>query len=438
MNERNIKIIGAGLAGSEAAWYLARRGAKVLLYEMRPHKTTPAHKSGNFAELVCSNSLRSDSELSGPGILKREMRLMSSITMEAAETNSVPAGQSLAVDREKFSSYITDKLTGHENITIIREEISEIPEPPVILATGPLTSEPLIKALQELIGDNFLYFYDAIAPIVDAESIDMSKAFWANRYGKGDSDDYLNCPMTEEEYRVFIRELLKAEKVPYHDFESAKHFEGCLPIEAMAERGPEVLAHGPMKPVGLVDPRTGKRPYAVVQLRKENREGTAFNIVGFQTKLTYREQERIFRLIPCLRKAEFLRFGSMHRNTYVNAPRVLDRYLRIKGSEGIFLAGQITGVEGYIESATTGIIAGYYSFKLIEEKREPLIPPGTTATGALLKYLRTPRDDFQPSNINFSLFDPLPRRIRNKKKRKEEISRRALNDFKEWLQRSDF
>ncbi len=438
MNERNIKIIGAGLAGSEAAWYLARRGAKVLLYEMRPHKTTPAHKSGNFAELVCSNSLRSDSELSGPGILKREMRLMSSITMEAAETNSVPAGQSLAVDREKFSSYITDKLTGHENITIIREEVSEIPEPPVILATGPLTSEPLINALQELIGDNFLYFYDAIAPIVDAESIDMSKAFWANRYGKGDSDDYLNCPMTEEEYRVFIRELLKAEKVPYHDFESAKHFEGCLPIEAMAERGPEVLAHGPMKPVGLVDPRTGKRPYAVVQLRKENREGTAFNIVGFQTKLTYREQERIFRLIPCLRKAEFLRFGSMHRNTYVNAPRVLDRYLRIKGSEGIFLAGQITGVEGYIESATTGIIAGYYSFKLIEEKREPLIPPGTTATGALLKYLRTPRDDFQPSNINFSLFDPLPRRIKNKKKRKEEISRRALNDFKEWLQRSDF
>ena len=437
MNKTTVKIIGAGLAGSEATWYLAQRGIKVILYEMRPEKLTPAHKTGYFSELVCSNSFRSDSEISAPGILKREMRMMHSITMEAAEKFRVPAGQSLAVDREKFSSYITEKISAFENVEVIREEVTEIPDPPVIIATGPLTSDNLINALKPLIGENFLYFYDAIAPIVDADSIDMSRAFWANRYDKGDTSDYLNCPMTEEEYKKFVEELLKAEKVPYHEFESAKHFEGCLPIEEMAARGVDVLAHGPMKPVGLIDPKTGKRPYAVVQLRKENREGTAFNLVGFQTKLTYREQERVFRLIPCLKNAEFLRFGSMHRNTYINAPEVLDKFLRIKNTD-IMLAGQITGVEGYIESATTGIIAGYYTAKLYFKNSEPLIPPSTTATGALLAHLRRKQPDFQPSNINFSLFDPLPGRIKNKKKKRELYSQRALKDFKRWLELSDF
>ena len=432
-----VKIIGAGLAGSEAAWYLAKKGISVILYEMRPHKFTPAHKTGYFAELVCSNSFRSDDETSGPGILKREMRMMQSIVMEAGDKLRVPAGQSLAVDREKFSKYITEKLQNMDNVKIMREEVTRIPDPPVIIATGPLTSDSLIEELKKIIGENFLYFYDAIAPIVDADSVDMSKAFWANRYNKGESEDYLNCPLSEEEYSQFVKALLEAEKVPYHDFEKGKHFEGCLPIEEMAERGTDVLAHGPMKPVGLIDPRTGKRPYAVVQLRKENSEGTAFNIVGFQTKLTYTEQDRVFRLIPCLKNAEFLRYGSMHRNTYINAPEVLDNFLRIKNTD-ITLAGQITGVEGYIESATTGIIAGYYLKKLYFENIAPLIPPPTTATGALLSHLRKKQPDFQPSNINFSLFEPLPIRIKNKKKKRELYSRRAFEDFKKWLKESSF
>ncbi len=432
-----VKIIGAGLAGSEAAWYLARKGISVELYEMRPGKLTPAHKTGYFSELVCSNSFRSDSETSAPGILKREMRMMNSIVMEAGDRYRVPAGQSLAVDREKFSKYITEKLSSMPEIKIIKTEVTEIPSPPVIIATGPLTSEPLVEELKKIIGEKFIYFYDAIAPIVDADTVDMSRAFWASRYNKGEGADYINCPLTEEEYKNFVRELMKAEKFPYHEFEKGKHFEGCLPIEEMAERGIDVLAHGPMKPVGLVDPRTGKRPYAVVQLRKENREGTAFNIVGFQTKLTYPEQKRVFRMIPCLKNAEFLRYGSMHRNTYINAPEVLDQFLRIKGTE-IMLAGQITGVEGYIESATTGIMAGYFVRKLHFEGKEPLIPPDTTATGALLSHLRKKSENFQPSNINFGLFAPLPRRVKNKLKKKQLYSERALKDFRKWLNKSGF
>ena len=437
MKFNEINIIGAGLAGSEAAWYLAKKGIPVILYEMRPLKTTPAHKTEYLAELVCSNSFRSDSEISAPGILKREMRMMNSIVMEAADRYKVPAGQSLAVDREKYSREITEKLSSLKNVRIVREEVTKVPDPPVIIATGPLTSDALVKEIGKLISDEFLYFYDAIAPIVEAESIDWKRTFWGSRYGKGGEKDYLNCPMTEDEYKKFVRELIKAEKVPYHDFEKRKHFEGCLPIEEMAERGIEVLSHGPMKPVGLTDPETGKRPYAVVQLRRENKEGTAFNLVGFQTKLTYREQERIFRMIPCLNHAEFLRYGSMHRNTYINAPLILDTFLRIKNSD-IFLAGQITGVEGYIESATTGIISGYYLKQLYVDNKIPLVLPDTTATGALLKHLRSPTPNFQPSNINFSLFAPLEKKIKNKKKKREELSKRALVKFKKWLTDSDF
>jgi len=433
-----INIVGGGLAGAEASWFLSKRGWTVNLYEMRPKITTPAHKTEFLAELVCSNSLRSSELSSGPGLLKREMRLLNSIIMEAADKSKVPAGGALAVNRDFFSRYITDKLKESENINIINEEYSKIDNSLTIITTGPLTSENMLTELANYTGSEFLYFYDSIAPIVDKESIDFNRAFWGNRYQKGDGEDYLNCPMTKTEYYNFINELVNGEKVPYHEFEEKKHFEGCLPIEEMAERGKDTLSFGPMKPVGLNDPANlDTPPFAVVQLRRENINGTAFNLVGFQTKLTYKEQERIFRMIPCLKNATFLRYGSMHRNSFVNAPKVLDKYLRLKNNKNTFLAGQITGVEGYIESAATGILAGIIVDSLYSRNIDPNLPPDTTAIKSLLNYLSVENKNFQPSNINFSLFPQLKNRVKGKKNKREAYSKRAVNDFDNWLE-NDF
>jgi len=401
MKERVI-VIGGGLAGSEAAWRLANEGHKVILYEMRPKKLTPAHKTGNLAELVCSNTLGGLELTTGAGLLKAEMKMLGSLVIEAASVSRVPAGGALGVDRKIFSEYITEKIENHPNITVIREEIKEIPEDDiVIIATGPLTSEALSEKIKELVGYDTLYFYDAIAPIVDAESVDFSKGFWGSRYGKG-GDDYFNCVLSEEEYKVFYEELLKAEKVQPKDFEKAVHFEGCLPIEEMAQRGYKTLLYGPMRPVGLIDPRTGKEPFAVVQLRKENKEGTLLSLVGFQTKLTYKEQKRVFRLIPCLKNALFVRLGSMHRNTFIQSNKVLTQFLNLRKKENIFFAGQITGVEGYVASSATGILAGINAGRLV--RGEKLIQvPEETMLGALVKYITTKEGELQPMNPVFGL-----------------------------------
>jgi len=427
-----VVVIGAGLAGSEASWQIAQRGVKVILYEMRPFKMTPAHKTDKFAELVCSNSLRSKELHKAVGLLKEELKMLKSLIMESAINCEIEGGKALVVDRECFANYITQKIFNHPLIEIKREEVTEIPKDKiVIVATGPLTSESLAKNLAELIEIPYLHFYDAISPIVYADSINWEKVFVANRYGEGEGS-YVNCPLTKEEYEKFVEELLKAEKVPLHPFEDPKYFEGCLPIEVMAERGKDTLRYGPMKPTGLIDPKTGKEPYAVVQLRPENKEKTLYNMVGFQTKLKYQEQIRIFRMIPGLEKAEFARLGSIHRNTFVNAPLVLEPTLQLKKFPNIFLAGQITGVEGYVESTAMGLIAGINAERLAKGK--PLIiPPKETAIGALINYLQTANPKyFQPMNINWGLFPPLEEKI-PKKLRYFKLAERALKALQNWI-----
>jgi len=433
-----IVVVGGGLAGSEAAWQAAERGAYVRLYEMRPVTPTPAHKTDRLAELVCSNSLKSDSPEDCHGLLKRELTAYGSVVMAAARTHAVPAGSALAVDREAFAAEITERLTWHPRISIVREEIKAIPEErPVIIATGPLTSDLLAAALRDRFLSclasqdssanvhDLLYFYDAISPIVAADSIDREITFAASRYGKG-GDDYLNCPMTREEYRRFWEAVRAAELTPIHPFEEARYFEGCLPIEVLAARGEDTLRFGPMKPVGLVDPRTGRQPYAVVQLRMENREETMYNMVGFQTRMRWGEQRRIFRTIPGLRDAEFLRHGSIHRNTFITAPALLQETMQFRGDPGIFIAGQLTGVEGYLESAGTGLLAGVNAVRFLRGEPPAVLPP-TTALGSVIRHIchADPRT-FQPMNVNFGLLPPLDEPIRGKRERRRALVDRAL------------
>ncbi|WP_457628228.1 FADH(2)-oxidizing methylenetetrahydrofolate--tRNA-(uracil(54)-C(5))-methyltransferase TrmFO [Persephonella sp.] len=431
---KKVAVIGAGLAGSEAAYKIAQEGFNVDLYEMRPVKTTPAHRTDRFAELVCSNSLGGREITTGAGLLKEEMKKLGSIVLEAAQEYSVPAGGALAVDREKFSTKITETLENHPNIKVIRKEITDIPDNYdfIIIATGPLTSEEFSKKLQELTGAEHLYFYDAIAPTVDAETVDFSRGFWGDRYGKGEGD-YFNCVLTEEEYERFYEELIKGEQVPLKDFERAVFFEGCLPVEEMARRGKQTLLFGPMKPVGLTDPKTGKQPFAVVQLRKENREGTLLSMVGFQTKLKYPEQKRIFRLIPALENATFVRLGSIHRNTFIQSQKVLKPTLQVKKYPNILFAGQITGVEGYAASAATGILAGINVVRMLKGK-EPLVPPETTMLGGLVRYITEPKEELQPMNPNFALLPDLDRKVKDKRKRKLLKAERALKDMERFAE----
>ncbi|WP_177505367.1 methylenetetrahydrofolate--tRNA-(uracil(54)-C(5))-methyltransferase (FADH(2)-oxidizing) TrmFO [Anaerosinus sp.] len=422
-----VIIIGAGLAGSEAAWQIAQRGIDVDLYEMRPKVSTPAHHTENFAELVCSNSLRGAGLENAVGLLKEEMRQMDSLIMEAADANRVPAGGALAVDREGFSKYITEKIINHPRINIINEEVKQIIETdsPMIIASGPLTSDLLSKEIAKLTGQEYLYFYDAAAPIVVYESLNMDRAYKASRYGKGDAD-YINCPMNKEEYELFWNELVNAERTATKDFEKAIFFEGCMPVEEMASRGIDTLRYGPLKPVGLEHPVTGEKPYAVVQLRQDNYAASLYNIVGFQTHLKWPEQKRVFGLIPGLDTAEFVRYGVMHRNTFINSPMVLSPTLQLKSNAKIFFAGQMTGVEGYIESASGGLIAGINAARLVEEK-EPVVFPEDTAHGALCHYItQAESKKFQPMNVNFGLLPPLGERIRDKKEKNRTIAMRAL------------
>ncbi len=436
MIKKKVAVIGGGLAGCEVVNRLARIGHIVHIFEMKPKKFSPAHKSEKLAELVCSNSLRSKDIFSAVGLLKYEMTKLNSIIMEAAIETEVPAGKSLAVDREKFSEVITKRIEDLSGVEIKRMEIKTLKDPHLtpydvlVVAAGPLISHPLARELRDIIGGGELYFYDAIAPIVSGDSIDWDKVFWGSRYDD-DSKDYVNCPLTEEEYYRFREELLKGKKVKPKEFEKEIHFEGCLPIETMAERGELTLAFGPLKPVGLIDPRTGKRPFAVVQLRAENREKTMFNLVGFQTKLTYPEQLRIFRMIPGLERAEFLRLGSIHRNTYVNSPEALTPYLELKNLKNVYLAGQITGVEGYVESAANGLFLGVYLANKLSGE-EVKLPPQETALGGLLSHLRKKTKNFQPMNVNFGLIPPIKGRMKKAKKR-EFIVKRAITAFDEWL-----
>lgn len=430
-----IHIIGAGLAGSEAAWQLARRQIPVRLYEMRPDRTTPAHHSGSCAELVCSNSLRSDDATrNAVGLLHQEMRLLGSLIMEAASLHRLPAGGALAVDRDNFSAWITDQLTTHPCITLIRTELAEPPADGItLIATGPLTSAPLASWLAELLGPH-LAFFDAIAPIVSLESIDFSKCWKQSRYDKG-GDDYINCPMDQAEYEAFIDALLNGEQTPFKSFEKEEYFEGCLPIEVMASRGRETLRYGPMKPVGLSNPHQGGRmPHAVVQLRQDNQLGTLWNMVGFQTKLTWPAQQHIFRTIPGLEQADFMRLGAIHRNMFIDSPRLLNTHLRLKSHPSLFFAGQMTGVEGYVESAASGLMAGLFLAQLASSGQISAVPPPTTAHGALLMHIISGAlgPTFQPMNINFGLFPELAQRI-GKRDRKAALSQRALNDLHTWI-----
>ncbi|MGI6604133.1 MAG: methylenetetrahydrofolate--tRNA-(uracil(54)-C(5))-methyltransferase (FADH(2)-oxidizing) TrmFO [bacterium] len=430
MTIRGVKVIGAGLAGSEAAWQLAKRGVKVRLFEMRPETQTPAHHTDGFAELVCSNSLRAESVENAVGLLKEEMRRMDSLVMQAAAATRVPAGGALAVDREGFSAYITETLMQHPNVTVERKEVTEIPSDDItIIASGPLTSEPLAERLAELTGSENLHFHDAVAPIVALESVNIEHCFWGSRYGKGGDKAYLNCPLTKEEYERFWQELVQAERYPLHEFEEVKVFEGCMPIEIMAARGPDTLRYGPLKPVGLKDPRTGKEPYAVVQLRQDNREGTLYNLVGFQTQLKWGEQRRVFGLIPGLEKAEFVRYGVMHRNTFIASPKVLWPTWQFKGRPNLFVAGQVTGVEGYVESAASGLIAGINAARLARGMSLITLPM-ETACGALAHYVTTANPEtFQPMNINFGLFSPLEKRVKGRRERNQALAQRALQWF---------
>lgn len=426
-----VRVIGAGLAGCEAAWQLARRGIAVELWEMKPKKMTPAHRSPGFAELVCSNSLRSDRTTNAVGLLKEELRRMGSLILEAADATRVPAGSALAVDRDHFSAYVTEKIRSNPNITVIEGEITSLEgDLPTIVATGPLTAEPLANHISSMIGGKQLHFYDAAAPIVDASTVNMDIAYFASRYDKGDAD-YLNCPMTEEQYNAFYDALITAEAAELHDFDRAelKVFEGCMPVEIMASRGRDTLCYGPLKPVGLRDPRTGREAYAVVQLRRENEAGTMYNLVGFQTHLRFPEQQRVFRMIPGLENAEFLRYGVMHRNTYLNSPGLLDATYAMRQRPNLFFAGQMTGVEGYIESTGSGFVAGTNAARLIQG-REALIFPRTTMIGAMAAYVSEGgvSGNFQPMNANFGILEPLPTRIKGGKVAKYEVmAARALD-----------
>ena len=432
MNDRAATVIGGGFAGCEAAWQLAERGVSVRLIEMKPGKMSPAHHSDQLAELVCSNSFRSDQLTNAVGLLKEEMRLMGSLIIRCADETRVPAGGALAVDRESFSVLVTKMITEHPLITLCHEEAVSIPDVPVIIATGPLTSENLAKAIIDLTGLDTLNFYDAAAPIVYRESLDESKLFRLSRYNRG--ADYLNAPMNEDQYSVFIRELIDAETAEVHQFEENKIFEGCMPIESMAKRGYMVPAFGPMKPVGLIDPHTGREPFAVVQLRQDNTSGTLYNIVGFQTRLKFPEQKRVFGLIPGLENAVYARYGVMHRNTFLNSPGLLNSSFEMIKRKKCFFAGQITGVEGYVESAASGLVAGITLAAEINGKSIPVFP-SFTALGAMGKYISTPNTDFQPMNCSFGLIDSPPRspdgkRIRSKQDRKEAVSQRSLAYFK--------
>lgn len=443
-----VWVIGAGLAGSEAAWQLAERGVKVKLFDMKPDKFSPAHKNTDFAELVCSNSLRSDDfEHNAVGLLHEELRRTKSLIMQAADATKVPAGGALAVDRNAFAKFITSKLQNHPNIAVVHQEITELPideQELVIVATGPLTSEPLIKSILKQIDNQTLSFYDAIAPVVYKDSIDFNVAWYQSRYDKGDGRDYINCPLNKEQYYTFVQSLLDADKVEFHDFESAHYFDGCLPIEVMAQRGLDTLLFGPMKPVGLTNPHSSEKPYAVVQLRQDNKEDTLRNIVGFQTKLKYGEQEKIFRTIPGLENAEFARLGGIHKNTFIKSPLLLDEFLRMKKYPHIMFAGQITGCEGYVESTAVGLLAGYFAAEL-DKRNTPILPPRTSAFGSMLAHLAdtTNIDDYQPMNINFGLFPELPLQLTAKGKyrklkgmeRKEAYCKRALQDLMPWVEK---
>ncbi len=431
-----VHVVGAGLAGSECAWQLARRGVPVVLHEMRPVRGTPAHKTDAFAELVCSNSLRSDDPHHAAGLLKREMEELGSLIIAMARQASVPAGSALALDRDRFAALVTETLSAHPLVSVRREEVTALPAgAEVVIATGPLTSEAMSAALAGLLGSEYLYFYDAIAPIVEAESLDMTKLFWQSRYGKGEGDDYLNAPMDREEYARFYEAVVAAEVVVPHEFEKAVFFEGCLPVEEIARRGVDTLRYGPMKPVGLTAP-DGRRPWAVVQLRQENLAKSQFNLVGFQSRMKWGEQERVFKLIPGLENARFERFGQIHRNTFVNSPVHLDKHYRVKAEPRVRLAGQITGVEGYLESAATGLAIGIYIALARQGSPEPEPFPETTALGALARHITEadPRH-FQPANINYGLFAELPGRLKKGDRRAAYVAR-AQADLAIWMERA--
>lgn len=421
-----VTVIGAGLAGCEAAWQLAQRGIAVTLHEMKPEKTTPAHHTADFAELCCSNSLRSDQIENAVGLLKEELRRLDSLILACADATRVEAGGALAVDRYGFSKLVTEKIRLHPNITVVPGEVTAIPEGNVIIASGPLTSDALAAAIAEKLGEGHtLNFFDAAAPLVTFESIDMESAFFASRYDKGTAD-YINCPLSQEEYLAFWKELREAQEAPVHGFEDKNVFEGCMPVEVMARRGEQTLCFGPLKPRGLPDPKTGKEPYAVVQLRRDNAMGSVYNLVGFQTHLTWPEQKRVFSMIPALKHAEFLRYGVMHRNTYLNAPKLLDRYYRVKGDERLMFAGQITGVEGYVESTASGCLAALELARRIEGK-PPIDFPQETAIGALALYISHEGvENFQPMNVNFGIMPPLGYRVKGKRNKNAALSQRAL------------
>ena len=436
--QQTVNVVGAGLAGCEAAWALAQAGVPVRLYEMKPHHYTPAHHYEGFAELICSNSLKAARIGSAAGMLKEEMRMLGSLTMEAAEQTAVSAGGALAVDRERFSDYITEKIKSHPNITVIHQRVDEIPQGPTIIASGPLTDSALAKSIQQLCGAQYLSFFDAAAPIVTFGSLDQDKVFFAARYGRGEAD-YINCPMDREQYERFYQALVEAESVELHEFEKQdfKVYEGCMPVEVMAKRGADTLRYGPLKPVGLTDPHTGRRPWAVVQLRSENREGTLYNLVGFQTNLRFPEQKRVFSLIPGLEHAEFVRYGVMHRNTFLDSPRLLTSAFCMKAHPELYFAGQMTGVEGYVESAASGILAGKNMARALMGK-QPLLLPADCMLGALSRYISDEQVvDFQPMGSNMGILPPWPERVKDKTVRYEKIAQRGLSHLREYLEQVD-
>lgn len=425
-----INVIGGGLAGCEAAYQISKRGIKVKLYEMKPIKYSPAHSNSDLAEIVCSNSFKSNLLTNACGLLKEELRMLDSLLIKIADETSVPAGQALAVDREEFSRKVTEYIESLDNVEIIKEEVTEIPDDAVtIIATGPLTSDVLFEKISKLVGNNELHFYDAAAPIIEKSSVDMDIAFIGDRYGKGEAD-YINLPMNKEEYENFWNELVNAEVVELHSFEKREIFEGCMPVEVMAKRGIDTLRYGPLKPVGFDDPRTGRRPYALVQLRQDNSVGSLYNMVGFQTNLKFGEQKRVFSMIPGLQNAEFVKYGVMHRNTYINSTQILNNTYQMKDNENIFFAGQITGVEGYVESIASGLLAGINAVKYMKNE-ERIVFPVETMIGALTDYISTPNEKFQPMNANFGILPKLPEKIRDKQERYKKLSDRAINIMKE-------
>ncbi|MDG5788200.1 FADH(2)-oxidizing methylenetetrahydrofolate--tRNA-(uracil(54)-C(5))-methyltransferase TrmFO [Evansella sp. AB-P1] len=431
---QHVNVIGAGLAGSEAAWQLAKRGIPVKLFEMRPKKQTPAHHTDKFAELVCSNSLRANTLTNAVGVLKEEMRILDSVIISSADDCAVPAGGALAVDRHEFAALVTERVKHHELVEVIEDEVTDVPEGPTIICTGPLTSESLSSKLKSLTTEEHLYFYNAAAPIIEADSIDRSKVYLKSRYDKGEAA-YLNCPMSEEEFNRFYDALIEAETVPVKEFEKEMFFEGCMPVEVMAKRGRKTLLFGPMKPVGLEDPKTGKRPYAVVQLRQDNSSGTLYNIVGFQTHMKWGPQKEVLQLIPGLENAEIVRYGVMHRNTFINSPKLLSATYQYKDRPNLFFAGQMTGVEGYVESAAAGLIAGINAARLVQGK-ETIVFPEETILGSMSKYITTANpNNFQPMNANFGLLPPFEKRIKNKQERNEKYANQALETIQNFVKK---